>query len=276
MVLAPEHRLVDELTVDAYREVVQAYQHQAARQSEIERTATDKEKTGVFIGAYAINPVNNMRIPIWIADYVMMTYGTGAIMAVPSHDERDFAFALKFGLSILPVIDRPDGVAKSLAKQGAMKEGFAEALAKAGIPFDEKDGSLCVTMNRDQVDRYISLARAYLESGSWTEVVGARWAFVFDDGVQGFDSVEAGRQIVARCRALEPAVGDKRTVMGRVCGQRAASRLAHQPPAVLGGADSHDPLPDVRHRAGALRGSAGAAAGGCRVSSHRRKPAQFS
>ncbi|UCC61759.1 MAG: class I tRNA ligase family protein, partial [Anaerolineae bacterium] len=106
MVLAPEHPLVDELTTDEYRQVVKTYQQQAARQSEIERTAMDKEKTGVFIGAYAINPVNRMRIPIWIADYVMMTYGTGAIMGVPAHDERDFEFALKFGLFIIPVIDR--------------------------------------------------------------------------------------------------------------------------------------------------------------------------
>ena len=73
---------------------------QAARQSDIQREATDKEKTGVFTGGYAINPVNGERIPIWIADYVLMTYGTGAIMAVPAHDERDFAFARKYGLQI--------------------------------------------------------------------------------------------------------------------------------------------------------------------------------
>jgi leucyl-tRNA synthetase len=213
MVLAPEHPLVDELTTDAHRGAVKAYQHQAARQSELERTATDREKTGVFIGAYAINPVNGMRIPIWIADYVMMTYGTGAIMAVPSHDERDFEFALKFGLPIIPVIDRPDGVAKSFVVQGAMEEGFARALAEAGISFVEQDGSLLVTMERDQVDRYLALAQAHVKPGDWTEVVGARWVFVFDDGLQAFDSVEADREIVARCKAVEPAVGDKRTVM---------------------------------------------------------------
>jgi len=194
MVLAPEHPLVNELTAHEHREAVEAYQRQAARQSEIERTATDREKTGVFIGAYAVNPVNGARIPIWIADYVMMTYGTGAIMAVPSHDERDFEFALRFGLPIIPVIERPDGVARSLAMQGTMRDGFAEALAEAGILFEDQDGSLYVTMDRSQVDRYIALARAHLEPGSWTEVVGARWTFIFDDGVREFESVEASHR----------------------------------------------------------------------------------
>ncbi len=108
MVLAPEHPLVDKLTTPDRRAEVEAYVAQASRRSEIERLSTEKEKTGVFIGAYAINPVNGERIPIWIADYVMMTYGTGAIMAVPAHDERDFAFAKKYGLPIPVVIKPPD------------------------------------------------------------------------------------------------------------------------------------------------------------------------
>ncbi len=108
MVLAPEHPLVDKLTMPERREKVEAYKYQAARQSEIERISTEKEKTGIFTGAYAVNPVNNERIPIWIADYVMMTYGTGAIMAVPAHDERDFEFARKYNLPIPVVIEPPD------------------------------------------------------------------------------------------------------------------------------------------------------------------------
>ncbi|GIV98467.1 MAG: leucine--tRNA ligase [Herpetosiphonaceae bacterium] len=104
MVLAPEHPLVDKLTSEEQRTIVEAYKFQAARQSEIDRLSTEKEKTGVFIGAYAINPVNNQRIPIWIADYVLMGYGTGAIMAVPAHDERDFEFARKYDLPIRRVI----------------------------------------------------------------------------------------------------------------------------------------------------------------------------
>jgi len=104
MVFSPEHPLVDVVTAPDKKAEVEAYKAQAARQTDIEREATDKEKTGVFTGGYAINPVNNERIPIWIADYVLMTYGTGAIMAVPAHDERDFAFARKFELPIVPVI----------------------------------------------------------------------------------------------------------------------------------------------------------------------------
>ena len=96
--------------------------------------AADKEKTGVFTGGYAINPVNRVRIPIWIADYVLMTYGTGAIMAVPAHDERDFAFALKYGLPILPVIVSPDGPTKSFIPLGSVDEKFQDALMEAGFP----------------------------------------------------------------------------------------------------------------------------------------------
>ena len=108
MVFSPEHPLVSEITTPENKAAVEEYKAQAARQTEIQRGAVDKEKTGVFTGAYAINPVNQARIPIWIADYVMMSYGTGAIMAVPAHDERDFAFAKKYDLPIIPVI-QPEG-----------------------------------------------------------------------------------------------------------------------------------------------------------------------
>jgi len=104
MVLAPEHELVDKVTTDEQRAAVEAYKVQAARLDEVARGAADKEKTGVFTGGYAINPVNGQQIPIWIADYVMMGYGTGAIMAVPGHDQRDFEFAKKFNLPIQLVV----------------------------------------------------------------------------------------------------------------------------------------------------------------------------
>ncbi len=109
MVMSPEHPLVDKVTTPENREVVREYKGQAEKQTDIQREAKDKEKTGVFTGGYAINPVNNERIPIWVADYVLMSYGTGAIMAVPAHDERDFEFARKFGLKVVPVI-QPEGV----------------------------------------------------------------------------------------------------------------------------------------------------------------------
>jgi leucyl-tRNA synthetase len=122
MVLAPEHPLVDKVTTEEHRAEVEAYKERAARMDEIARTATDKEKTGVFTGGYAINPVNDERIPIWIADYVLMTYGTGAIMAVPAHDERDFEFAKKFGLEIRRVITGPDGATGELEEAWTTKD----------------------------------------------------------------------------------------------------------------------------------------------------------
>jgi len=108
MVLAPEHRLVDVITTAAQRSAVNAYQAEVAKKSDLERTELAKEKTGVFTGAYAINPVNRQKIPIWIADYVLVSYGTGAIMAVPAHDTRDFEFATKFHLPIVQVVQPPD------------------------------------------------------------------------------------------------------------------------------------------------------------------------
>ncbi len=125
MVLSPEHPLVDEITADEKKAEIAAYKEEAARQSDIEREATDKEKTGVFTGAYAINPVNDERIPIWIADYVLMSYGTGAIMAVPAHDERDYEFACKFDLQITPTIQPEDGrdAAEAIAEEAYIGPG---------------------------------------------------------------------------------------------------------------------------------------------------------
>jgi leucyl-tRNA synthetase len=118
MVFSPEHPLVEKITSPEQKAAVDEYKAQAARQSDIEREAVDKEKTGVFTGAYAVNPVNQARIPIWIADYVLMSYGTGAIMAVPAHDERDFAFAKKYELPIVEVI-RPEGQGEARALESA-------------------------------------------------------------------------------------------------------------------------------------------------------------
>jgi len=109
MVLSPEHRLVERLTTGAQRSAVQAYQKLAAAKSDLERTDLAKDKTGVFTGAYAINPVNREKIPIWIADYVLISYGTGAIMAVPAHDTRDLEFARKFNLPVRVVVQAPAG-----------------------------------------------------------------------------------------------------------------------------------------------------------------------
>ncbi|MGD9486880.1 MAG: leucine--tRNA ligase [Calditrichaceae bacterium] len=104
VVLAPEHELVDQLTINEYRHSVDEYKLEASRTTEIDRVATTREKTGVFTGSYAVNPVNGEKVPVWVADYVLATYGTGAVMAVPGHDTRDFEFAKKYDLPIRKVI----------------------------------------------------------------------------------------------------------------------------------------------------------------------------
>jgi leucyl-tRNA synthetase len=213
MVLAPEHPLVAKLTTPDRQAEVEAYIAQAARQSDIQREAVDKDKTGVFTGGFAVNPVNAERIPVWIADYVLMTYGTGAIMGVPAHDQRDFDFALKFGLAILPVIDRPDQRTKSFALGGTMNDGFAEALRGEQIPFEEHQDSLYITIPPAKVDRYIEIARQFVRPDSWNELVGTRWLFIFHDAIWPWDSLEAEKRILSRCHELEPDVRDKRTVM---------------------------------------------------------------
>ncbi|MGE7675582.1 leucine--tRNA ligase [Lysinibacillus sp. NPDC094403] len=107
-VIAPEHKLVEQITTAEQRQAVEAYLDKVKLKSDLERTDLAKEKTGVFTGAYAVNPINGKKMPIWIADYVLISYGTGAIMAVPAHDERDYEFATEFGLEIIPVLEGGD------------------------------------------------------------------------------------------------------------------------------------------------------------------------
>jgi leucyl-tRNA synthetase len=130
-VLSPEHELVDILTTPEFKQAVKEYKKVAAAKSDLERTELNKEKTGVFIGAYAINPVNNKEIPIWISDYVLSTYGTGAIMAVPAHDERDYEFARKFGIDIIPVLDGGDILKEAFTGDGVhINSEFLNGLGK--------------------------------------------------------------------------------------------------------------------------------------------------
>ncbi len=131
MVLAPEHHLVDGITPHDHLEAVQNYRASISAKSDLERTELTKEKSGVFTGAYAINPVNGEKIPIWIADYVLASYGTGAIMAVPAHDTRDFEFAKKFDLPILQVVQPPDSKTdwQNFTEDGiAVNSGFINGL----------------------------------------------------------------------------------------------------------------------------------------------------
>ena len=132
MVFSPEHPLVDKITTAENAEAIRVYKAEAEKQTDIQREAKDKEKTGVFTGGYAVNPVNEERIPIWVADYVWMSYGTGAIMAVPAHDERDFEFARKFGLKIVPVI-QPVGADGHPPLQEQNGETMTEAYPHDGV-----------------------------------------------------------------------------------------------------------------------------------------------
>jgi leucyl-tRNA synthetase len=125
VVLAPEHPLVTKITSDAQREEVDAYIAKAKTKSDLERAELNKEKSGVPLGAYAINPVNQKRIPIWIADYVLVSYGTGAIMAVPAHDERDFEFANTYGIEVIQVIDNGGSAEKN--EKGTLTKAYTQS-----------------------------------------------------------------------------------------------------------------------------------------------------
>ena len=130
-VLAPEHKLVDMITTEEQKEAVENYKKLCASKSDLERTELNKEKTGVFTGAYAINPVNNKEIPIWISDYVLATYGTGAIMAVPAHDDRDYEFAKKFNIPIIQVLDGDSIEEHAYTKDGVhINSEFLDGLNK--------------------------------------------------------------------------------------------------------------------------------------------------
>jgi leucyl-tRNA synthetase len=204
-VLSPEHPLVAKVTTDAQRDQVEAYVAQARNRPTTTVVAEEKEKTGVWTGGYAINPVNGARIPIWIADYVLMGYGTGAIMAVPAHDERDFAFALKYGLPIIPVITRPDNAARSLLRAATIAEDTASALQAAGFTVTVQDnGDLLVELNGERAVEYAALIQPRLRNG-WTEVAGSGWLFIFPDETIALDSIAADERITARLRT---ATGD--------------------------------------------------------------------
>lgn len=130
-VLAPELDLVEQITTDAQKQAVEEYKKLAAAKSDLERTELNKEKTGVFTGAYAINPVNGRQIPIWISDYVLSTYGTGCIMAVPAHDQRDYEFATKFELEIIPVLEGGDVSKEAFTGDGIhINSDFLDGLNK--------------------------------------------------------------------------------------------------------------------------------------------------
>jgi leucyl-tRNA synthetase len=211
MVMAPEHPLVASLTSAEQKAAVEEYVKQASRTSDIDREAADREKTGVFSGAYAINPVNEERIPIWIADYVLMGYGSGAIMAVPAHDERDFAFARKYGLEVRVVI-QPEGgnldgvsMTEAWSHEGVMinsgpfdgtpasdEKGMGNPAIKAVIEWLEKEGRGQRSTNYRLRDWLISRQRywgapipmVYCEDHEWVAVPDSELPVLLPDDVE--------------------------------------------------------------------------------------------
>lgn len=159
MVLAPEHPLVGRLTLPTHREEVEKYREFAARKSDLDRTDLAKEKTGVFTGAFAVNPANNRPVPIWIADYVLASYGTGAIMAVPAHDTRDFEFATQFGIPVVAVVDPGEvaGVDRAAVLAGeAVFAGNGTAINSSsfnGLPTDEMKQQITADLHARGVAR---------------------------------------------------------------------------------------------------------------------------
>ena len=154
MVLAPEHKLVDAITTPAQRPAVEAYKAEVAKKSDLERTELAKEKTGVFTGGYAINPVNGEKIPIWIADYVLISYGTGAIMAVPGHDTRDFEFATKFNLPIVQVVEPPAGIDwHGYVEDGVSVNSASADISISGLPTPEAKRKITAWLESKQLGK---------------------------------------------------------------------------------------------------------------------------
>lgn len=148
-VFAPEHEYVEEITTPEQKEAVEKYQHDAAMKSDLERTELQKEKSGVFTGSYAINPVNGEKMPIWIADYVLATYGSGAIMAVPAHDERDYEFAKTFDLPIVEVVEGGDTSKEAYTEDGPhVRSEFLNGLYK-----DEAIGKMLEWLEEKDIGR---------------------------------------------------------------------------------------------------------------------------
>lgn len=213
MVLAPEHPLVEKITTSEQQAAVAEYVAFTLRQSDIQREAVGKEKTGVFTGGYAINPVNNEKIPIWIADYVLMTYGSGAIMAVPAHDERDFEFAHKFGLPIIPVIEKPNAQRKSLIRKSFVSTAFIEYIRSKGLVQEEDKDTLAVVFGKDQVKEFVHKAQQALQGNGWVEIVGSEWLFIFSDQVLSLSTIQADREILNRIQKLDANTQRYRTTM---------------------------------------------------------------
>ncbi len=213
LVLAPEHPLVPELTAPEKREAVEAYCAAADRLTEVERTSTEKEKTGVFLGTYATNPATGERIPIWIADYVLMGYGTGAIMGVPAHDARDLQFALNHGLPVIPVIAHPSGEARAFIPAAAFVPSLPSALENVGIRVDlTEETAVLASFPAEAAPTVLPVIQEHLLRTGWAAVVGAGWQIVLQDRVMNIGSIEEERRAMTEVVKRAPTLADKKSV----------------------------------------------------------------
>ena len=194
-VLSPEHELVDKITTWEQQEEIKAYQKLSASKTDLERTELNKEKTGVFTGAYAINPANNKGIPIWIADYVLATYGTGAIMAVPAHDERDYEFATKFSLDITPVIARVTGeIRENETRKSSIIAVIIDEKKKEYLTLNwgDKGGRLFVGEKREGEESFLDCAlRGIKEETGYNDLEFVRESFPLDHHYYAHNKKEA-------------------------------------------------------------------------------------
>ncbi|MBI3980534.1 leucine--tRNA ligase [Candidatus Microgenomates bacterium] len=214
IVLAPEHKLVSQLTTPEQKKAVEEYINQVKGKTEQERIAEGKTKTGVFTGSYVTNQVNGEKVPVWVADYVLATYGTGAVMGVPAHDERDFAFARKYGLPIKRVV-LPKNSHKSFILKESVPSDFVETLKKNGyenISYDF-NGNIQVEFNYDQfANSFIKLVAQALDAKYFVDVVGSNNIFVFKDKVMYFTDSHDEKKIIGEITRRWPDFAKNRTL----------------------------------------------------------------
>jgi leucyl-tRNA synthetase/predicted alpha/beta hydrolase family esterase len=219
VVLAPEHQLTKKLASPEQAKAVEAYIVQAGSKTEMQRTALAKDKTGVATGNFAVNPVTKQKVPVWVADYVLNTYGTGAVMGVPAHDDRDFSFAIKYGLPLTSVVLRPEGnryICYATADFINDFSDFSEGLAKFGNPKGSKfkltylqkmPEKLLFTIDQEQLDDFCQFAVNFIKENAWLDLVGDKHVALFAGGERiETPKYEHNSQLLAKLKGIEPSI----------------------------------------------------------------------
>jgi len=214
IVLSPEHPLIDEITIDMQKDKIKSYVESAKRKTELQRAQLQKEKTGEFTGAYAVNPLNGQKLPIYIADYVLMRYGTGSIMGVPAHDERDFEFANKYQLPIINVVNQNKYTGLVLRKWSNHYDEFVSALDSIGASYIVKNNEkVFFQFNADKVNEFIQAAQKNVKKDAWHDIVGDKLIVVFGDGeVKTVDKFVNDQTVWDKMFKLEPGVRDSNSL----------------------------------------------------------------